>query len=268
MPTLLKKTILLCIGAIVVTAGNGLSQPSAPATPKQKTTVKTTAQKKSQAVKTDTVVAAKIDSSKLKADSTAAIDSTKLVRILKVTTDPTGASVYLDDSLKGESPCTVTGIVPGGHVLTLKKKGCYLKKAEISADSTLPQELAFTLLQPGFLKVITTPSGADVELDGKREGATPYENERVKPGDHTVRLSLNQYTPVERTLKTGSATHDTLQIKLEHTAAYLTAYNDSVAVAQKAADKVRRDKNSLEIVSGIFGICAVVLVVIEFIASK
>jgi hypothetical protein len=262
MPRAMKQALLLCAGAIVFCAGYVASQPAVPSAPKQNVSSKKTVDLQNPA-KADTVASAKNalwpDSARIRPDSSAERDSARLVRSLTVTTDPAGALVFLDDSLKGESPCTINGILPGGHILTMKKKGYYLKKAEIAADSTLPQELAFALLQPGLLKVLSNPSGAEVFIDGKKDGSTPYENDKMKPGDHAVRITLKQFVSLDRTIKTGSGTHDTLQVVLLHTA----AYSDSVAAASRAAEKARKNHDALGIVSGIFVLCALILVVVE-----
>jgi hypothetical protein len=267
MLSLMKKTLVVGVGVMTLCVAQVPSQTVAPAAQKQKTSTKSVAQKQ-KTEKPDSAAAAKripaADSTKHKADSSVSRDSAALQpRTLDVITDPSGAHVFLDDSLKGESPTTITGIANGPHVLTIKKKGYYLKKAEITADSTLPHELAYTLLQPGTLKILSNPAGADVMLDGKKEGITPYENDKVKPGDHIVNLTLQQYAPYEKSVKTGSGTHDTLQINLDHT----VAFKDSVAAATRRADKARKDRNTLGLVSGIFGLFVLVLVFFE-IASQ
>jgi hypothetical protein len=267
MLRLLKKTLVMSVGVMTLYVAEATTQTVTPASPKQKPAAKAVMQK-TKPVQPDSAAAAKrspaADSTKHKADSSVSRDSAALQpRTLDVITDPPGAHVFLDDSLKGESPCTITGIASGAHILTIKKKGFYLKKAEITADSTLPRELAYALLQPGTLKILSNPAGADVMLDGKKEGITPYENDKVKPGDHIVNLTLQQYTPYEKSIKTGSGTHDTLQINLDHT----VAFKDSVAAAIRSADKVRKDRNTLGLVSGIFGLFVLVLVFFE-IASQ
>jgi hypothetical protein len=180
-------------------------------------------------------------------------------RSFKVVTDPDSAAVFLDDSLKGWSPCLISGAAHGSHILTLKKKGYYLKKAEIAVDSTLAQELSFVLLKPAFLRIISDPAGAMLALDGKGEGVTPYENNKVKPGDHVVKVTLTQYVPVEQTVSVKSGGSDTLRFALEHTA----AYKDSVAAVQQTAEKLKKERSMFSIVSALFCLCGVILVVIE-----
>jgi hypothetical protein len=177
----------------------------------------------------------------------------------KVITEPESTAVFLDDSLKGATPCTLSNVLPGGHVLTLKKKGYYLKKAEIAVDSTSPPEFTFTLLKPAFLCVISEPAGATVSIDGQNAGTTPYENDKVKPGDHALKVERKQYVPVERSITMENGGRDTVRLVLEHTA----AYKDSAATAKRTEMKLRKDRNAFAIVSAIFCLCAIVLIVIE-----
>jgi hypothetical protein len=178
---------------------------------------------------------------------------------LVVTAEPESVQVILDDSLRGFAPCSLSGVTPGGHLLTLKKRGCYLKRAEFVADSALPHELAFVLLRPSFLRVTSDPAGARLFIDGKEEGATPYENGRVRPGDRLLRVEMKDREPGERLLRVKSGGSDTVHFPL----GYTSAYRDSVKAAQRAAEKLRKDRFVFTVVSALFCLCGVLLVIIE-----
>jgi PEGA domain len=53
------------------------------------------------------------------------------------------------------------------------------------------------------IEVTSTPSGADIELDGSFMGNTPSTID-VPPGDHTIAIKKNGYKPWERKIKVGS----------------------------------------------------------------
>jgi tetratricopeptide (TPR) repeat protein len=62
------------------------------------------------------------------------------------------------------------------------------------------QELEEELLEgeeAGSLTVITEPTGAQVFVDGKQVGTTPYEPKELDKGEHTVRLTKDGYVPLE-----------------------------------------------------------------------
>lgn len=183
---------------------------------------------------------------------------------LSIKTDPAGAAVYIDDSLKGETPLTIPGVAPGNYTLILKKKGCFLKKAEIAVDSSTRQkDLAFVLLQPGFLKVESTPSGAELWIDDKKEGTTPYQTDRIKPGDHSIKLTLKKYTPMERTITISNGGRDSLNMTLEYT----REYKDEMAAEEAARSREKKERMYLGIVSGVFALGAIVFVFIEAIGQ-
>jgi hypothetical protein len=178
---------------------------------------------------------------------------------LKIVTEPESVSVLLDDTVKGFSPCTLSGVMPGGHVVTLKKSGYYLKKAEISVDSATPPELSFVLLKPAFLRVTSDPAGAKLFIDEKNEGTTPYENDKVKPGDHSIKVELKQFASAERSIAVKSGGRDTVYFSLEHT----QVYRDSVETVLRTAEKLRKDRFTFTVVSAIFCLAAILLITIE-----
>jgi hypothetical protein len=176
-----------------------------------------------------------------------------------IVTEPDSVSVLLDDSLRGFSPCTLSGVSSGGHMVILKKNGYYLKRAEIAVDSATPPELSFVLLKPAFLRVTTDPAGARLFLDGKEEGSTPYESDRVKPGDHAVRVELRQYATAEQPVAVKNGGRDTVHFSLEHS----KAYRDSVETARLAGEKLKKDRFTFSVVSAIFCMAAILLIIIE-----
>ncbi len=51
------------------------------------------------------------------------------------------------------------------------------------------------------IEIASTPSGSDIELDGKFVGSTPS-TVNLAPGEHTVKLGKNGYAPWERKITT------------------------------------------------------------------
>ena len=75
---------------------------------------------------------------------------------MKISSEPAGAVAILDDTLSGKCPITFTDVDTGEHLIQLKMKGYYLKKAAFRIDSCENKNLQFTLLQPGgvFIKAV------------------------------------------------------------------------------------------------------------------
>jgi hypothetical protein len=182
---------------------------------------------------------------------------------LSVSTEPSGASVYVDDSLMGTSPVVLSGLLPGGHMLMLKKKGCFLKKVEITLDPAGKNEFSFVLLQPGLLKVISEPAGAEVWIDEKREGVTPYQTDRIKPGDHVITLALRDYVTAEKKVTMANGGMDTVTVTLERT----RAFKEQIARAQVVKEREHRERVYLGLVSALFIAGAALMVFLEAIAE-
>lgn len=247
-----KATILIA-GIVGIAASAAATGGAASALADQKKAAIKKISSKQKASKTDS------DSSGTSADSLRVDSLMQKLYSLKIVTDPESVAVLLDDSLKGASPCTLSGVAKGNHVLTLKKMGYYLKKAEITVDSASSQALSFVLLRPAFLTVISDPAGAALSVDGKNEGLTPYANDKVKPGDHNLKVEHRQYATIEQTVSVKSGGCDTVRFTLEHSA----AFKDSVSAALQAAEKLHKERFNFSIVSAIFCLCAIILVVVE-----
>jgi hypothetical protein len=253
--TLVISASVVCAFALI--GADGFAQGSAAPSKQNAPTATSARQKKAKA---DSTVAATSDTMTGKTDSLAAADSlARRLLVIHVITQPESAQVFLDDSLKGVSPCSVANVIPGAHELILKKVGCYLKKAQIVVDSATPQEYSYTLLQPAFMRVESEPSGAEVAIDRKKTGVTPWESDKIKPGDYTVKMELASYRPVEKKVTVASAGHDTLRTVLVHT----EEYQDSIAAVRLAETKAKKEHFNGTLASALFVLGALVVLVME-----
>lgn len=197
-------------------------------------------------------------------DSTArsSIDSLMKAR-LTIKTEPSGAVIILDDSLQGISPVTFASIDTGMHRLQLKKKGFYLKKAEVRVDSYGDKEFLFTLLQPGGLVIKSDPSGATVSVNGISVGITPFSYTKVKPGDYSISVMKEHFNTVEKVCTVKSGMLDSVDIVLHS----VTADQDSVHHVE-AARRNLRSKLTTGIISISFSIFALAIFFMETLGHK
>ncbi|MDO8835351.1 MAG: PEGA domain-containing protein, partial [Vicinamibacterales bacterium] len=65
-----------------------------------------------------------------------------------------------------------------------------------------------TPVRTGTVRVRTTPSQADVFVDGERRGVTPRNVASVPFGTHTIRVTRPGYQPQERSVTIGEGTAD------------------------------------------------------------
>ncbi len=117
------------------------------------------------------------------------------VASLTVNTVPSGASVYLDGILRGQTPVTIS-TNPGTHTLKISLPGYKTKSLTISLRSGERRSISYTLqrvVQYGTLKVESSPSGAKVYVDGRYKGVTPTSISNVSVGTHKVKVVKSGY---------------------------------------------------------------------------
>ena len=146
------------------------------------------------------------------ADDSAVRDGTA-ARLL-ITTDPPEAAVKIDGEDYGLTPVEANGLDTGSHVVELSKSGYFRRKATIRLD-TSAAELHFELSRPATLVVTSEPAGAQITIDGKDAGASPVQNDKLRPGERQVSAGLEGYRPFETTVELESGGADTLHITLE-----------------------------------------------------
>jgi serine/threonine protein kinase/formylglycine-generating enzyme required for sulfatase activity len=106
---------------------------------------------------------------------------------LVLNSDPAGAQVFLDGQLIGRKlPLTLTNTVrAGSHKLKAKYLDSELpeRTVRVRKGQAAPPELF--RFPHGSVELTSNPLGADVWLNGKKDGVTPYTNLFVVPGAHT-----------------------------------------------------------------------------------
>lgn len=160
---------------------------------------------------------------------------------LKVFSNPTGATLFLDGVQKGTTPVTISGVTQGMHTLQLDKAGYYswtgqawvqtgaittvfpiLTKSTVVTPTGTPttkpttQTPTPTLTPPvyGTLVVITNPIGAELYLDGVQKGVSPLSFPGIAAGNHTVKAELSGYTSWTGTANVKAGDTTTLNVTL------------------------------------------------------
>ena len=155
-----------------------------------------------------------------------------------VSSEPSGADVYLDNTIRGITPMTITGVQNGRHTVRLRLDGYedYTQEVVVTADTpqvnavlagrsgtpatTSPQVITTrtdggtvpVTAQPtaqagtGSLSVTTTPSGALVYIDGQMKGITPATIPGLSPGTHSIRIIMDGYQDLETTTEITAGT--------------------------------------------------------------
>ncbi len=109
---------------------------------------------------------------------------------IKISSDPAGAKVYLNDQYLGRvTPTRVSGLSPGRYSLRLKKEGYKVWDDQVVVKASESLELAGIKLQRAFgqLNIVVSP-WADVYYMGKKLGTTPLANIPLREGIHRLIL--------------------------------------------------------------------------------
>jgi hypothetical protein len=139
---------------------------------------------------------------------------------LAVSSTPSGSDVYIDNAYKGLTPVSIGAVPNGNHVLLVKRDGYedYSQTVTVMGDTrTITASLvlipalattATTPVQPtatapptpttpsggyGSLAVTTSPSGAQVYVDGVLKGITPATIPGLPAGTHSLLLKMDGF---------------------------------------------------------------------------
>ncbi len=122
--------------------------------------------------------------------------SKKLIRTMEISSEPSGATVYLDGKILGETPLSQVELKEGAAALKLELAGYesqtyQIKPGEVSVKVAMQ-------LPPHTIPVATDPPGAQVFLDGKLVGLSPLQGLGIPTeGAHRIRITHDGYLPWE-----------------------------------------------------------------------
>lgn len=126
---------------------------------------------------------------------------------ISVLSEPQGATVFLNDNQVGATPYDDKGLEVGDYIVKLQQgqaswQGRVKLKAgtvtvvnrDIATDSASEAGEVLTLERGRGLTIVSNPTEALVEIDGKQYGKTPI-TVNIDNGEHTVLVSHPNYLP-------------------------------------------------------------------------
>jgi len=134
---------------------------------------------------------------------------------LEVTSEPSGAKVYMDSKESGETPTLLSNVRLGGHLIRIVKNGYepHEEQVKVVEGKRGKVSISFKKLVGGFL-VNTDPPGATILIEGKPVGVSPYEVNNLSPGSYKIKLMKEGYETWEKDVAIESGKRLELQTML------------------------------------------------------
>lgn len=126
-----------------------------------------------------------------------------LTGTISIAVSPTGAEIIIDGISKGtvgeSGILTLRTQKAGYHLIKASKKGFEDSSQRINVDANLIKNVRFNLnpITTGTIQISSTPSGAEVRLNGAASGLTPVTLSNQSQGSYTLDLILSGYQPYQ-----------------------------------------------------------------------
>ena len=113
--------------------------------------------------------------------------------LIVIESNPSGAEILIDGQKLGITPFQ-GDITAGTHQLELRKALYYPSVSTFTLKEGETQNIPNTLKPRfGFIAVTSSPSGANVTLDGKAFGVTPITIRSIESGPHLIKIKTELY---------------------------------------------------------------------------
>jgi len=137
---------------------------------------------------------------------------------LILSAEPANCVVSLNGRIVGVTPVGV--MAPAGEKAAVsiarRDHRTVTRDVTVGRNEGLAMSVVLTEIPPfGDVRVVSTPPGATVLIDGKQAGKTPYTAKSVAAGDHEVALRLDGYKPVARSISVRRQQPTELRVDLE-----------------------------------------------------
>ncbi len=136
------------------------------------------------------------------------------------------AAQFSFDPKNASAALLVPPVLPGDHKASFERE-CYQTqtvnlKIAIDPERNLPLRFAPVLLQEAKtdLRITSTPTGADVFIDGERKGATPLTLSSLCGGDREILVSRPEVGTWNERIRLTTGSVNTLDVRLRPTLLY------------------------------------------------
>ncbi len=138
---------------------------------------------------------------------------------IRVSSEPSGAVVYLNGNYQGFTPpndqLDIIDLPPGSYMVVVRKLGYQDDTTQVTVAAGQIIEVSATLQPESQLPaaasadIVSSPSGAEVYVNGQFVGITPLMFQNVTPGSYTIELRLAGYNSFTTTgqAQSGQSIH-------------------------------------------------------------
>ena len=117
---------------------------------------------------------------------------TPIVGSLSLISRPKGANIAVDGKEYGMTPATIDSLLIGEHSVVLSKPNYRSETFTIEITEGNVVEKMITLSNVTQMTITSQPTGAELYIDGKHVGKTPYSTEFTS-GDYDLRIVKKKY---------------------------------------------------------------------------
>jgi len=136
--------------------------------------------------------------------------------IVTITSDPSGAEVFINNQQKGVTPYT-DQLIAGEYQVRLEKDLYHSQVSNFILSEGESVEIPEIELKPKFAYVAiqTNPANAMVYLDGTRLGKAPIQRRKIESGTHDLRIEKDMYHTYEKSINLQDGDDKTLTPQLK-----------------------------------------------------
>ena len=132
-----------------------------------------------------------------------------------VRTRPEAANVFIGGKPVGTSPWNGT-LEAGIYSVRVERDGFNSREEQVTVVSGKQVTVDIALeTRPGSLAVTSEPSGADIFVEGRKVGVTPWKFDGIRAGNYSVKLVHPGYDSAERVIAVAPARNEAAHFTLD-----------------------------------------------------
>lgn len=142
---------------------------------------------------------------------------------ISVSTSPDQATVSCDGIERGSSPLTISGLLAGPHLITVEKVGYVTAQRTVAVAAQGKSSAELNLQRPtGLVLLRSTPTGADIEINGAHRGKTPLLLADLPLGKYRLKASALGYLSRDVEFEIENRSPQLVSVSLTSDSAVLT----------------------------------------------